>query len=522
MLNAINTINPSKVAIYIRWSTDDQANGTTLENQLETCQKFLAYKNWEYREEFVFIDNGYSGGNMNRPGMTDLREKVQAGEVECVVVYKLDRLSRSLLDTVKLVREEWADKCVLYSTQEDFNTNTSVGQMIFNILVSFAEFERNVIRERTMSGKTKRAEQGRNAGQKYHYGYVGDEHGNWLLHGWDEQSQSFTGEAAIVRRIFDEYLSGIGGNTIAEGLRNEGVPAPNGGKWSSTSVYMILDQAAYMGTYVYGQWKKVKGRYRKGDPAHKKEGVVPPIVTDAEWEQVQRLRKERSTMHRRTLSLKNEYLLTGMLRCAECGAVMVGHNNKTKRYYRCNGEKTYKSCDCGVIISVDLEQAIISEVRQQFSPQGIRAMVSEIEASLCQEAKAKEYAVTSLEAQIASLTRKHNKLEDDYFKEELDAKTYTRLSERLEKELAQAAERLVAAQEALRQSQEAKVDTDYLRKLAARLDVWDTLSTEEVRMILREVVAEVKAYRPKVGSGQTSQVQLTWRPRLDLTTHKAA
>lgn len=108
---------------------------------------------------------------MERPALTRLPKAVQAGEIEGVVVYKLDRLSRRVVDCVKLVREEWYGRCSLFSTAERFDTELPVGKMIFNILISFAEFERDVIRDRAQSGKKKRASQGRNAGHKYIYGY---------------------------------------------------------------------------------------------------------------------------------------------------------------------------------------------------------------------------------------------------------------------------------------------------------------------------------------------------------------
>ncbi|HLN62292.1 MAG TPA: recombinase family protein, partial [Symbiobacteriaceae bacterium] len=196
---------PGKVAAYIRWSTDEQGQGTTLAIQRERVELFIRSQGWSLAEDRVFVDDGYSGSTLDRPAMRLLREAVRAGEVDCVVVYKLDRLSRSLLDTVTLVRREWQERCTLYSATENFDTCSPVGQMVFNLLVSFAEFERNLIRERTLSGKRKRAQQGRNAGQRYAYGYRRGDDGGWVLDSVDETG-GLAGPAAVVRQIFSRYM----------------------------------------------------------------------------------------------------------------------------------------------------------------------------------------------------------------------------------------------------------------------------------------------------------------------------
>lgn len=107
-----------KVAIYIRWSTEDQGEGTTLDVQLEACRAYMASQGWSYREELVYVDDGVSGATMERPALTRLRAAVAQGQVECVVVYKLDRLSRSVADTARLVMDEWEGICSVKSARE--------------------------------------------------------------------------------------------------------------------------------------------------------------------------------------------------------------------------------------------------------------------------------------------------------------------------------------------------------------------------------------------------------------------
>ena len=125
------TVDKSKVAAYVRWSTDEQTDGTTLEVQLEPCRLFIQSQGWLIREDLVFVDDGHSGGSLNRPGLNRLREVVRGGNVSCVVVYKLDRLSRSVLDTA-LVLQEWEGICSIRSTREPVDTTNPTGSILFS------------------------------------------------------------------------------------------------------------------------------------------------------------------------------------------------------------------------------------------------------------------------------------------------------------------------------------------------------------------------------------------------------
>ncbi|HWI61263.1 MAG TPA: recombinase family protein, partial [Symbiobacteriaceae bacterium] len=154
----------SKVAIYIRWSTEDQGEGTTLEVQMDACKGYILSQGWPFRDDLIFVDDGISGATLDRPALGRLRGLVREGEVDCVVVYKLDRLSRTVLDMLKLVLEEWEGCCHVKSAREPIDTLTPTGKMFFYQLMSFAEWERNVIRERTMAGRLRRAQEGKNPG----------------------------------------------------------------------------------------------------------------------------------------------------------------------------------------------------------------------------------------------------------------------------------------------------------------------------------------------------------------------
>jgi site-specific DNA recombinase len=139
------SINPNKVAIYCRWSTDEQSYGTTCEIQLTGCKNYILSQGWNVNENLIFIDDGWSGGTLDRPHMKILRELIQEREIECVVVHKLDRLSRSLQDAVNLVVDEWEDIAYLKSVTEPISTDTMLGRQIFYLLMSLQNLKGKIL-----------------------------------------------------------------------------------------------------------------------------------------------------------------------------------------------------------------------------------------------------------------------------------------------------------------------------------------------------------------------------------------
>jgi site-specific DNA recombinase len=486
------------VAIYVRWSTDEQESGTTLEVQTESCQYFILSQHWTFNPDLVFVDDGYSGGNVERPALARLRKAVDDGEVQAVVVYKLDRLSRRVVDCVKLVREEWYGRCSLFSTAERFDTESPVGKMIFNILISFAEFERDVIRDRTQSGKKKRASQGRNAGHRYIYGYRRSPEGGYEFDGVDPATQAFTGPAAIARRIFLDYLNGASTALLAERLSMEGIPSPQGAdRWRTSTISRILDNPTYAGTYRYGMSSLKLGEKRKlhDEPTYVVAGVVPPLIAPAEWERVRRLRAERRGMHPRAIA--SLYLLSGIARCGKCGQPINGKQGSDKRYYSCLGRISLRTCDCALMGAPMLEEIVLNEVKQRLSGESVRQHVQMVAETIAADVAEKAHVVATREAELAELEKRMAKLEDDYFKGDLDGKTYGRLTERVEGEKARVASLLEAARRALTGAKTATVDVGHLEAIAARIDVWESLSPENLKQVLHDVIDTVLIYQEK-------------------------
>jgi site-specific DNA recombinase len=334
------SIRPDHVAIYIRWSTDDQASGTTLEVQRESCSHYVQSQGWLVRNDLLFVDDGHSGGSLDRPAITRLREGVRRGDVDCVVVLKIDRLSRNIVDAVQLVLREWEGRCHLKSVLEPIDTTTDLGRMIFGVLAMFADFERSTIRERTQTGKVRRIREGQQMHAKPAYGYARDpdHRGRWV-----ESPE----EADVVRRLFRMACDGVPAGRIVRQLNREGIRTRAGKEWSPRAVLWILHNRTYIGEVTYGRTSLrpaadsaatgTGAAMASRRPRHKRIRVqnsepkvqgatqaVPPLVGVETFEraqaQIQGNRVARQAMGSRATA--SPHLLVGIARCP-CGAALI-------------------------------------------------------------------------------------------------------------------------------------------------------------------------------------------------------
>ncbi|MFZ5815067.1 MAG: recombinase family protein [Bacillota bacterium] len=499
-MNYTTGVDKQRVAVYIRWSTEEQGDGTTLEVQQEACRLFIQSQGWVYREDLVFVDDGWSGGSLDRPGLNRLRAAVAEGLISCVVVYKLDRLSRSVLDTVNLVLQEWDGVCSIRSTREPVDTTNPAGSILFYMLASYAEWERATIRERTMSGKIKRAQQGKNPGFTPPYGYTrGEEPGQWAVEPL---------EAAVLRRIFREYIGGRGIHTIAAGLNADGIRPRRADFWRGETIIKMINNPVYTGLLRYGlstlttrAQRKQLGKFRLffDEPRYASvEGAVPVIIPRAEWELAQRVRESRgATVGTRARGAT--FLLTGIARC-RCGATVRGDDRgESKRYYRCANSKL--RCDGGLVSARMLEDAVLQQVRAALEPTSRELLIASWREEAARQAAEAAAEMERLRGELAEVEKAQARVTRDYREGDLPARIFAVEIDRLDREADRLRGALAGMAKEARRLQAADWSRTDLEGMAARLDAWECLSPEEQKQLLRHFVARCVVYRARSGRG---------------------
>ncbi|MDD4910490.1 MAG: recombinase family protein [Candidatus Omnitrophica bacterium] len=346
-----------KVAIYIRVSTEDQAReGYSLEVQEEYLCGYA--KREQYQVYKIYKDEGISGYTKERPALQQLLSDVKNGKFGLVIVYKIDRFSRRLKDLISLV-EELAEKEVAFkSATEPFDTSTSAGNLMFQQLGSFAEFERNRIKERVFPGMIKGVKAGHWQGARFApYGYHYNKEKK-LLEVVPEQAE-------IVKTIYSMYLLGKTTSEITAHLYHMGYKTRTGIKFHSKLICDILKNKVYTGKLIwnrrhYSKKEKTKGGYGKGyrylpgkvSDTVEAQGAHTPIITDEDFKKVQlRLANNRKPIRR--IFNKYEHLLTGILRCGICGSSYLGMTNtanrktgERKKWYRCRLKGETRGIEC--------------------------------------------------------------------------------------------------------------------------------------------------------------------------------
>jgi len=304
-----------RCAVYTRKSTDeglDQAFNT-LDAQRDAAEAFIRSQRgegWVVLPDH-YDDGGYTGANMDRPALQRLLQDVRDGLVDCVMVYKVDRLTRSLLDFARIM--EVLDKygASFVSVTQQFNTTSSLGRLTLNILLSFAQFEREMIAERTKDKMSAARRKGRWVGGIPMLGYDLSDRGAALVVNEDE--------AARVRAIFDLYLEHGSLMPVVQELNQRGWrmkqwttrkgTVAGGQAFTKNRLYNLLTNMVYIGKVQYG------GQVYAGEHV----AIVDPDI----WQRVQdRLRFNCKTGGRQ---IRNKYgaVLKGILWCASCEAGMV-------------------------------------------------------------------------------------------------------------------------------------------------------------------------------------------------------
>jgi site-specific DNA recombinase len=319
---------PEQVALYLRVSSEEQRDRETIEIQREFLEPYCDLYGFEVVK--TYADDGVSGTIPlhERPEGRQLLDDAKEGKFQAVLVYRLDRLGRSLLVVVDAHDRLEGLRVSLRSATESIETATPSGRLIFQMLASFAEFERGSIRERTQAGLHRAFKNGKHVGRiPYGYTLAADERGLEVV----------PEEAEVVREIIANIADGATLYAESKRLNEQGAPSPGwrfksgerkyGTIWSRSTVAKIVHQGAYSGVH----------RVKAGDKVIERE--VPAIVEPGLQRRAQEALENNRHRASRVRKGARRYLLSGLVRCETCGHAYGGHavtsyyKGKATRYH---------------------------------------------------------------------------------------------------------------------------------------------------------------------------------------------
>ena len=368
-------IRKIRCAIYTRKSTEEglEMDYNSLDAQRDACEAYITSQKsqgWVALRD-AYDDGGISGGTLNRPAVQRLLEDVQAGLIDVVVVYKIDRLSRSLADFAKLVELFDAHQVTFISVTQSFNTTTSMGRLTLNILLSFAQFERELgserVRDKIAASRAK---------------------GIWMGGmpplGYDVKDRKLIpnpAETQLVKRIFERFVALGSVTMLSNELRAEGV---------TTKSWTTLKDKTRVGKLVNKGWlyKLFKNPVFVGIAAHKGKhypGEHVSIIGRALWDQVQDMLSQRAPQKRsaQVRSMQGPSLLGGLLFADDGNAMtpsMTSKGNKVYTYYVNTASiKIGKdACKLARVPGADIDAAVVRKVRELLqSPEVVAQTVRE-------------------------------------------------------------------------------------------------------------------------------------------------
>ncbi len=477
-----------RCAIYTRKSTsaglDNDFN--SLDAQRDSCQYFIrsqAHAHWVHT--LTFDDGGYSGANIERPGFQRLLEAVAQRQVDVVIVYKVDRLSRSLSDFSQIMKLFQEQQVAFVSVTQNFSTADAIGRLTLNMLMSFAEFEREMISERTRDKIAGARRRGLWTGGSVPFGYRND---NGHLMPVPE-------EVAIIQTMFEMHLEHHSSLSIAKTLNDRDCPSrarkrqtrPDAGGWCKASVLRALQNPVYIG--------KIPYQNELFDGEH--EAIIDPEIFSRAQYLLARPTRQRI---RRS---DDEYILRGLLKCGCCDATFTGAANKNKqgrsyRYYRCTSRDRHGSSACASkqLPAVALEELVVQQIRGSLCQEpflteifeGTRLRLASEYEALQRDSLRWPQEIAMRASQLRTLVGQQTTVGG-----ELGAliETTARELETLRTQLEQCERRKSALQHA-------ELDLDWVRQTLRSFDeCWRVLSILNKQRLLRALISEVVVNEPK-------------------------
>lgn len=357
-----DALTRSKVAIYIRVSTQYQVDRASLPVQREELINYAKYAlGIEHYE--VFEDAGYSAKNTDRPAFQRMMARVRLGEFSHILVWKIDRISRNLLDFAAMYQELKQLGITFISKNEQFDTSSAMGEAMLKIILVFAELERNMTSERVSAVMLSRANDGVWNGGKVPFGYS-----------WDKETKTFSineDEARIVLNIYDLYEAKKSLILVTKDLNERGIHARSGKPWNPVTIRTMLTNPWYAGIYRYNYHDESQKTFSVKD---RSEWVLiedhhPAIVSAERQAAVVELLKSQArgwSGAGMTYQRKNINLFAGLLRCGYCGSSFVSSKDRPREdgwrpsVYSCTRRRRYNDCPNKYVSDITLGPFIMN------------------------------------------------------------------------------------------------------------------------------------------------------------------
>jgi site-specific DNA recombinase len=387
--------------------------GFSLDAQKARLEAYAQSQGWSIVGDYC--DEGYSAKNTDRPQMQKLITDIQCRQFDVVLVYRLDRFVRSVVDLHELLQLMENHDVKFKSATEMFDTTSATGRLFITLIATLAQWERETIAERVHLGMAKKAEQGERNGAPAPYGYDnkdGKLHPNEMEIKW-------------VKYIFNRYPA-VGSQTIAKELNQKGIRTTKGDVWSDYSVRYVLRNPVYCGLVRWNYETTTNGHRKKTGNETVAKMAQPdfkPAVSVERFNEIQRLMAKRSKMAFRS---DNFYPFSGVARCSECGYTFTGAFKKQKsgkiyRYYKCRGRFNFGTCTSQVISEEAIETAFLDALELA-------------EAEIAIEQPEQIMSEQEIQKQLAKLKQKAERAKELYLEGDISKNRYAEIIERTKQE----------------------------------------------------------------------------------------
>lgn len=349
-----------KAALYIRVSTHHQVDKDSLPFQRSELINYAKYV-LGIDDYELFEDAGYSGKNTDRPAFQNMMTKIKNREFTHLLVWKIDRISRNLLDFCSMYDEIKGYGVTFVSKNEQFDTSSAMGEAMLKIILVFAELERKLTAERVSSIMLSRAEKGLWNGANVPLGYIYDKVSKF--------PKIDSKESKTIKLIFDTYEEIKSATHVMRYLNDNNIPTKRGGRWTSKTVTDIIRNPFYKGTYRYNYRESARGSKKD-----EKEWIIiddnhDAIISKEQWKLcndiMDKNAERNSSMYRKGV---NTHVFSSILKCENCGRGFIANTDQPRKNgwrpstYRCQGRARFYDCDAGMTGDVKIGSFVINYV----------------------------------------------------------------------------------------------------------------------------------------------------------------